>query len=88
MVDLGPASQMAVAISNPKIVMFLLLFLISERLQEDCKINDCSMATVISYSNSICYLIQNNIFLQVLTLPTPAAEIRAFTISKNPYLYF
>lgn len=43
--------------------MFLLLFLISETLQE-YKINDCSTASLSTYSNGSCYLIQNNIFLQ------------------------
>lgn len=43
--------------------MVLLLFLISERLQEQYKINDCSAASLNTYSNSSCYLIQNNTFL-------------------------
>lgn len=77
-----------VCISNPPTVTFLLLFLISERLREDYKINDCSMASLSTYSNGSCSLIQKNIFLWVLILPTPAVEIRAFTVSKIPYLYF
>lgn len=44
--------------------MVLLLFLISEKLQQQYKINDCSAASLNTYSNSSCYLIQNNIFLR------------------------
>jgi len=43
--------------------MLLFLFLISERLQEEYKINDCSTASLSTYSNRSSYLIQNHIFL-------------------------